>query len=243
MQQDVPHEVIPAVQPALHAVPAELQPVDEHVVLVGVGHPPLLSQTCAAVCVPLVQVWAAPQEVPASLLPVDTQTCLPVVHEYVPFLHPVVSGEHEPPAAQDTQAPALHTIPPVPQGVPFASMPVSAHARDPVLHEPETVWHATCVHEFGLQVTQAPPLHTIPPDPQDVPLATIPVSLQTSAPVLQEPETVWHAAAVHEVGLQPVQTPLPLHTMLVPQGVATGLFPVSMQTAAPVVQEFVPVLH
>ncbi len=40
-----------------------------------------------------------------------------------------------------------------------------------------------------------------------------------------------------------MQTPLLLHTMLVPQGVATGLLPVSMQTAAPVVQEFVPVLQ
>jgi hypothetical protein len=147
------------------------------------------------------------------------------------------------PAAHATQAPALHTIPLVPQRVPLATIPVSEQTREPVLQEPETVWHATCVHEFGLQVTQDPPLHTIPPDPQDVPLATIPVSLQTNAPVLQEPETVWHAVAVHEVGLQPVQTPLLLHTMLVPQGVATGLFPVSMQTAAPVVQEFVPVLH
>jgi hypothetical protein len=107
-------------------------------------------------------------------------------------LHPVVSGEHWAPAAHATQAPALHTIPPVPQGVPFAS---------------------------------------------------IPVSLQTLEPVLQEPETVWHAAAVHDVGSQPVQTPLLLHTMFVPQGVATGLFPVSMQTADPVVQEFVPVLQ
>lgn len=178
-----------------------------------------------------------------DLLLVNTQTCFPVAHEYVPFLHPVVSGEHVPPAAHATQAPALHTIPAVPQGVPLATIPVSVHTRDPVLQEPETVWHAVGVHEFGLQVTQDPPLHTIPPDPQEVPLASMPVSEQTRAPVLQEPETVWHAVAVHDVGLQPVQTPLLLHTMLVPQDVATGLFPVSMQTDAPVVQEFVPVLH
>jgi hypothetical protein len=48
---------------------------------------------------------------------------------------------------------------------------------------------------------------------------------------------------VHEVGLQAVQTPLLLHTMLLPHGVATGLFPVSMHTAAPVPHEFVPVLQ
>jgi hypothetical protein len=77
--------------------------------------------------------------VPEDLLPVDTQTCLPVEHEYAPFLHPVLSGEHAPPEAHDTQAPPLHTIPPVPQEVPLASVPVSVQTRDPVLHEPETV--------------------------------------------------------------------------------------------------------
>ena|GEM_PF-5223307 len=76
---------------------------------------------------------------PASLLPVDTQICFPVEHEYVPFLHPVLSGEHPAPDAQATQAPALQTVPPVPQAVPFAIIPVSVQTRDPVLQEPETV--------------------------------------------------------------------------------------------------------
>jgi hypothetical protein len=85
-----------------------------------------------------VQNWAGPQEVPAILLPVNTQICLPVAHEYVPLLHPVES-EHAPPAVQDTQAPALHTIPPAPQGVPFTCIPVSVQTKDPVVQEPETV--------------------------------------------------------------------------------------------------------
>jgi hypothetical protein len=130
--------IVVGVQGGLHMVPAELQPVDEHNVLVGVGHWPLPSQTCAAVCVPLVQVWAVPQDMPADLLPVETQTCLPVAQEYVPFLQPVLSGEHPAPAAHATQAPALHTIP-VPQGPPLATIPVSVQTSAPVLQEPETV--------------------------------------------------------------------------------------------------------
>ena|GEM_PF-5790280 len=40
-----------------------------------------------------------------------------------------------------------------------------------------------------------------------------------------------------------MQTSLLLHTMFVPHGVLTGLFPVSMHTGVPVAQEFIPVLQ
>ena len=74
------------------------------------------------------------------------------------------------------------------------------------------------------QVTHTPPLHTLPV-PHDVPLATLPESRQTGAPVLQVivplrqglPATVQLAPA-----MQAVQVPDALHTMLVPHDDPAG---------------------
>jgi hypothetical protein len=75
------------------------------------------------------------------------------------------------------------------------------------------------------QVTQTPPLHTLPV-PHDVPFATLPESRQTGEPVLQVvmplrqglPGTVQLAPPV-----QAVQAPGALHTMLVPHDVPAAM--------------------
>lgn len=80
--------------------------------------------------------------------------------------------------------------------------------------------------------------------PQEVPVATFPVSAQTDVPVAQDVAPVRQAFA--GVQLTPAvhdpQAPL-LHTLFVPQEVPFATFPVSPQTDAPVTQEIAPVRH
>jgi hypothetical protein len=94
-----------------------------------------------------------------------------------------------------------------------------------------------------VQETQLPPLHTLFV-PQEVPVATFPVSAQTDVPVAHDVAPVRQAFA--GVQLTPAvhapQVPL-LHTLFVPQAVPSATFPVSAQTAAPVPQEVAPVRH
>lgn len=86
-QQLLPQAIWLAVQAGLHAVPAALQPVDEHVVVVGARQVPLASQAAALVWTPPVHVLAGPQVAPAPLFVVSMHTWDPVVHAVIPFLH------------------------------------------------------------------------------------------------------------------------------------------------------------
>ena len=95
----------------------------------------------------------------------------------------------------------------------------------------------------AIQLLQVPPLHTLFV-PQEVPVATFPVSAQTAAPVAHDVAPVRHALA--GVQLTPAvhapQVP-PSHTLFVPQEVPSATFPVSAQTAAPVAHDVAPVRH
>ncbi len=140
----------------------------------------------------------------------------------------------------DTQVPFPQTLL-VPHDVPLArSCPVSAQV---IVGEQEVrpAWHglsgvqaSPAVHE-----TQAPLLHTRLV-PQEVPLVTLPLSVQTGAPVVQAvlpvrqgfPVTVQAAPVWQET-----QLPAALQTLPVPHVVpAARTVPVSLQTGVPVEQ-------
>jgi hypothetical protein len=78
--------------------------------------------------------------------------------------------------------------------------------------------------------------------PQEVPLATLPVSAQTEVPVAQAIAPVRQTVAGVQAApsAQSPQAPA-LHTLFVPHVVPLGTFPVSAQTDDPVTQEVAPV--
>ncbi len=109
-------------------------------------------------------------------------------------------------------------------------------AIDPVLHGLVGWQVAPAVHALQVPLSQTLLV------PQEVPLATFPVSLQTEVPVAQDVAPFLHGLvgwqalpAVHEL-----QVPLS-QTLLVPQAVPSATLPVSAQTEVPVTQEVVPV--
>jgi len=95
----------------------------------------------------------------------------------------------------------------------------------------------------GVQAMQAPALHAIPV-PQEVPLGTLPESVQTAAPVSQDVFPLWHGL-LGTVQLAPTvqltQLPVELQTLLVPQlAPAARSVPLSLQTGVPVAQASAP---
>ncbi len=95
-----------------------------------------------------------------------------------------------------------------------------------------------------VQAVQLPPLHTRLV-PHAVPSASlVPVSVHTGAPLAHESVPVWQGFCGVQVdpAKQATQSP-PLHTMLVPQVVPLGAFPVVVQTDVPVAQIVWPTLH
>src|SRR5262245_38828977 len=90
------HIVSPARQ-ALQSVPAALH-ADGQVIMV-VTHAARALHVASDVRTPAVHDWVAPHSVPAGLLPLFTQTEVPVEHDVVPSLH----------GSDDVQAtPAVH---------------------------------------------------------------------------------------------------------------------------------------
>jgi len=136
---------------------------------------------------PLLQTLSVPHAAPlARFLPVSAQViageqvCVPAWHGLV--------GAHERPAVHDTQLPELHTMF-VPQEVPLATFPDSAHTAAPVLHVVVPVRQglpATVQLAPTLQATQVPVALQTLSVPQPVPAATsVPRSVQTGIPVEQ----------------------------------------------------------
>ncbi len=136
---------------------------------------------------------------------------------------------------------------PAPHGVPVGLSPPATQTWVPVPQEnvPSSLqgfvgWQTPpAVH-----ATQAPALHTWS-EPQVVPLAnTIPVSVQTFAPVVQLKIPVWQGllGVQGSPAAQPIHDPL-AHTMLIPHELPLLLLVVSSHTGAPVPQEIVPFLH
>ena len=123
-----------------------------------------------------------PHDVPFALFPVSAQTTTPVTHDVVPVLHRSRAGRPRS-CVQMPHVPLLHTMF-VPQDVPFArfrlvsAQAIGLQACVPAWHGFAGVQAMPSVHDM-----QTPELHTMFV-PQVVPLATLPVSAQTGAPVL-----------------------------------------------------------
>lgn len=190
------------------------------------------------------QVWALPQEVPEALLVVATHTWVPVLHEYVPFLHGALGGVHCPPAAHVTHDPALQNIP-FPQVLPSATLPPVVQTGAPVLHDTLTEWQGGAVQfatEHGVQTPDE--LQTIA-FPQFVPAGRFPLSVQTATPVEQEFVPVLQRfegvhVPVEQAAHAPLLQTIPLPQLAVPFGTA---LPLSTQVWLPVAQLYVPVWH
>jgi hypothetical protein len=219
----VAHDVVPFLQTlglVLHPLPAV--------------HPPQI---------PMLQTRFVPHVVPFATFPVSAQTGTPVTHEVAPVLQwfagwqpaPVVHGPHEP---------LLQTMF-IPHDVPLARFrPVSEHV---IIGEQVWVpaWHgfAGAQASPGVHEVHTPELHTRFV-PHDVPLATLPDSVQTGEPEVQTVVPV-RQALLGTVQLAPcvqfVHTPVALQTLLVPQVVpAARLVFLSVQTGDPVEQASVP---
>jgi hypothetical protein len=91
----------------------------------------------------------------------------------------------------------------------------------------------------AVQAMQAPPLHTMFV-PQEVPLETLPDSVQTGAPVSQDVVPVRHGLPLTlqlAPTVQLTQLPVAPQTLFVPQLVpAATSVPLSLQTGVPVEQ-------
>jgi len=192
---------------------------------------------------PALQTLLFPHEVPFATFPVSAQTDVPVAHDVAPVRH-AFAGVQMTPAMQLLQVPALHTLL-FPHEVPFATFPVSAQTDVPVAHDVAPVRQAFA----GVQMTPAEqavqaPLPQTMFVPQDVPLETLPDSVQTGAPVSQVVVPVRHALPLTlqlAPAVQLTQLPVAPQTLFVPQLVPLeSSVPVSLQTGFPVAHASVP---
>jgi hypothetical protein len=193
--------------------------------------------------VPPLQTLFVPHNVPFMTFPDSPHTAVPVEQEIIPVLHGFV-GWQLAPLLQMPHVPLLQTLL-EPQEVPLETFPVSTHTDVPVEHDVVPVlqglagWQPT----FAAHTEQPPLLHTMLV-PHDVPFVTLPVSVQTGAPVSQTIAPVRHGLPL-TVQVAPVwqvmQVPATLHTLFVPQLVpAATAVPLSVQTGVPVEQASVP---
>jgi len=223
------HIVSPARQ-ALQSVPAALHADAQ--VIIEVTHAATALQVASDVLTPAVHDWVAPHSVPIGLLPLFTQTDVPVEHEVWPTLQGSV-GVQATPAVQGTQLPELQTWF-VPQLVPLLiSVPVSMQVGLPVVQICVPAWHGLLGAQATPDVhgTQLPSLQTWLL-PHVVPFAMFPVSAQTAVPVTHEFTPVLHLFAGWQLEpeTQSMHVPAELHTLFVPQVVpATRFLPVSEQ--------------
>jgi hypothetical protein len=135
---------------------------------------------------------------------------------------------------QEVHVPPLHTLL-VPHDVPSLTLPVSAQTEAPVVQDVAPVLQALLGWQVvpAVQAPQLPLSHTLL-FPQAVPSATLPVSAQTEAPVVQDVAPVLQALAGWQLTfvVQAPQVPLS-QTLFVPQAVPLVRFcPVSEQVIA-----------
>jgi hypothetical protein len=162
-----------------------------------------------------------------------------------------LAGVHDIAMVHATQAlAALHTMF-VPHEAPAVLLvALSTQTEEPVPQDvvPTLQGLGLVVHPMrpGVQDVQIPALQKrLFMVPQEVPSGSDVVrSVHMAAPVAQDSIPLWHALAGVQVPplLQVAQVPA-LQTIPVPQVVPAPLFPLSPQTARPVAQEIVPVLH
>lgn len=140
--------------------------------------------------IPLLQTMFVPHEVPFALFPVSAQTGTPVTHDVAPVLH-TFEGWQTALMLQMPHTPLLHTMF-VPQDVPFARFrPVSEQAIGLQVCVPAWQGFAGVQAMPAVHDVHAPAAHTRLV-PHDVPLATLPVSVQTGAPVVHTSAAVRH---------------------------------------------------
>lgn len=154
-----------------------------------------------ALQLPALHTLLDPHALPFEALPVSAQTEVPVTHEVTP-VRQAFDGWQPAPEVHETQVPLLQTLF-IPQAEPLARfLPVS----EQLMLGEQTVTPAW--QGFGAvqaspaaQTTHVPLLQTMLV-PQDIPLATLPASVQTGTPLS-------HATA-------PVRQGLPETTQLMP---------------------------
>jgi hypothetical protein len=185
---------------------------------------------------------------PGHPVPLGTFDCVhaadPVAQEIVPFLHGLPVSQ-EAPSLHGMQLPLLHTWP-EPQALPFATLAISTQTEVPLAHEVLPVLHGL----LGVQVVLAVqalhcPLAQTMLAPQEAPAGrSLPVSLHSAIPLVQDMVPVWHLLA----GVQTIpamhwtQLPSP-QTFPLPQAVPLGALPAGMQTGAPEAHSVLPSLQ
>lgn len=235
----VPHET-----PSARDDPASLQtgvPVEQEVVpawqgFAGVQTAPAVQATQ----VPALHTWFGPQAVPlATGAPVSVQLVMPPAHDTVPAWHALV-GVHTAPLLQ-TQLPAAHVWL-VPQVVPSAALPDSAHWGEPVAQLMAPVRHGVA----GLHAPPGTHWQTPPAQawllPQAVPSGRFPLGVHTGAPVPQPIEPVRQASLTLQAApaAHTVHAPA-LQTRSVPHAAPFGrLLPESTHTESPLAHDVVP---
>jgi hypothetical protein len=195
------------------------------------------------------QTMLVPQLRPPILLLPSTQVTAPLAQDSTPFLQTLGLPVQEPPAVQETHAPAPLQTMLVPQPVPGALLPPSTQVIAPVMHEVTPflqMFGFDAQEPPALQVTQLPfPLQTRLV-PQAAPADLLVPSTHVRPPVLQEVTPFLQGLGfwVHEPpAVQETQLPEPLQTMLVPQETPGPLLVSSTQAIPPEAQEATPFLH
>ena len=172
---------------------------------------------------PLLQTRFVPQEAPLATFPDSVQTATPVSQATTPVRQGLLATVQAAPVWQDTQAPlALQTLF-VPQVVPTATIVfLSLHTGAPVEQVSVPWWQALAGTQAApvWQAVHCPSRQTMS-EPQVVPFAWLPLSVQTADPVAQTMAPLWHGLPLNEQAVpaaQATQTPL-LQTIASPQTV------------------------
>lgn len=183
--------------------------------------------------------------VPFKTVPVSVHTGAPVSQTIAAIVQVgSVADVQAAPAAQ-THAPVASQTWPMPHELPVGSRPDSAQTGVPLLQEEVVPLRQTIPgsHAAPTVHTHAPVAHASP-DPQEVPSSTLPVSVQTGAPVSQVIAAILQRGSVVDVQAVPAahctQPPVPLQTRPLPHDVPGVTRPASVQTGVPVPQEVVP---
>jgi hypothetical protein len=186
--------LVPQLDPALLLPPStQVMTPLEHDVVPALQTPGLPVQVVFIMQgpqIPLLHTMFVPHDVPFALFPVSAQTGTPVTHEVAPVLH-TFDGWQVALMLQMPHIPLLQNMF-VPHDVPFARFRfVSEHAIGLQVCVP--AWHGFAgVHAMPeVHDVQTPVAHTRLV-PHDVPLATLPVSVQTGAPVVHTSAAVRH---------------------------------------------------
>ncbi len=205
---------------------------------------PATQETQAAV---LLQTALLPHILPGGLLvALSTHTETPVAHDVTPTLQGLgLPPQPVNPGVQLPHTPALQKKFVVPHGLPSERAdPVSVQVDMPVAHDSVPWWQelAGVQDPPAVQVAQLPVLHTIPV-PHELPAVLFPLSTQTDDPLEQDVVPVLHAFAGWQATPATHVTQRPtLHTRPDPHDVPSArAVPVSVQTAPPVLQDWLPV--